>query len=162
MFPLPNLGNIGELFLIQNLKTGIYYIDAFFIIMLLVLIHHMDIYTYLKKSIDFIWSTNRQSLKQTFISLTKGNMHKIHYKGIQYATSYSSASIYINYPDPVIHILDYYSDIIDSRRGEKGEECIISKKKNTRNRSIIIVIINCISYRRISKIRIRIRIRIRM
>lgn len=129
MFPLPNLGNIGELFLIQNLKTGIYYIDAFFIIMLLVLIHHMDIYTYLKKSIDFIWSTNRQSLKQTFISLTKGNMHKIHYKGIQYATSYSSASIYINYPDPVIHILDYYSDIIDSRRGEKGEECIISKKK---------------------------------
>ena len=26
MFPMPNLGNIGELFLIQNLKTGIYYI----------------------------------------------------------------------------------------------------------------------------------------
>ena len=168
MFPLPNLGNIGELFLIQNLKTGIYYIDAFFIIMLLALIHHTDIYTYLKKSVDFIWSTNRQSLKQTFISLTKGNMHKIHYKGIQYATSYSSASIYINYPDPVIHILDYYSDIIDSRRGEKGEECIISKKKNTRNRSIIIIIIiiiinnNHISYRYVIRISIRIRIRIRI
>ena len=60
-------------------------------------------------------------MKQTFVSLTKGNMHKIHYKGIQYATSYSSASIYINYPDPVIHVLDYYSDIIDSRRGENRE-----------------------------------------
>ena len=49
-------------------------------------------------------------------------MHKIYYKGIQYATSYSSASIYINYPDPVIHLLDYYSDIIDSRRGENREK----------------------------------------
>jgi hypothetical protein len=123
MFPLPNLGNIGELFLIQNLKTGIYYIDAFFIIMLLVLIHHTDISMYFKKSVDFIWSTNRQSVKQTLVNLTKGNMHKIYYKGIQYATSYSSASIYINYPDPIIHVLDYYSDIIDSRRGEKGEKC---------------------------------------
>jgi hypothetical protein len=122
MFPLPNLGNIGELFLIQNLKTGIYYIDAFFIIMLLVLIHHTDISMYFKKSVDFIWSTNRQSVKQTLVNLTKGNMHKIYYKGIQYATSYSSASIYINYPDPIIHVLDYYSDIIDSRRGEKEEK----------------------------------------
>lgn len=75
-----------------------------------------------QKSVDFIWSTNRQSIKQTFVSLTKGNMHKIHYKGTQYATSYSSATIYINYPDPVIHVLDYYSDIIDSRRGEKGDK----------------------------------------
>jgi hypothetical protein len=123
MFPLPNLGNIGELFLIQNLKTGVYYIDAFFIIMLLVLIHHTDISMYFKKSVDFIWSTNRQSVKQTLVNLTKGNMHKIYYKGIQYATSYSSASIYINYPDPIIHVLDYYSDIIDSRRGEKGDKC---------------------------------------
>jgi hypothetical protein len=122
MFPMPNLGNIGELFLIQNLKTGIYYIDACFIIMLLVFIHHVDISMYFKKSVDFIWSTNRQSIKQTFVSLTKGNMHKIHYKGTQYATSYSSATIYINYPDPVIHVLDYYSDIIDSRRGEKGDK----------------------------------------
>ena len=121
MFPMPNLGNIGELFLIQNLKTGIYYIDACFIIMLLVLLHHTDISMYFKKSVDFIWSTNRQSIKQTYVSLTKGNMHKIHYKGTQYATSYSSATIYINYPDPVIHVLDYYSDIIDLQRGERGE-----------------------------------------
>lgn len=71
MFPMPNLGNIGELFLIQNLKTGIYYIDACFIIMLLVFIHHVDISMYFKKSVDFIWSTNRQSIKQTFVSLTK-------------------------------------------------------------------------------------------
>lgn len=122
MFPLPNFGNIGELLLLQNLKTGIYYIDAFFIVMILLLIHHVDISTYFKKSVDFIWSTNRQSMKQTLVNLTKGNMHKIYYKGIQYATSYSSASIYINYPDPVIHLLDYYSDIIDSRRGENREK----------------------------------------
>lgn len=133
MFPLPNLGNIGELFLIQNLKTGIYYIDAFFIIMLLVLIHHADISMYFKKSIDFIWSTNRQSVKQTFVSLTKGNMHKIHYKGTQYTASYSSATIYINYPDPVIHVLDYYSDIIDSQKGEKGERGEKGDKKQIEN-----------------------------
>ncbi len=133
---MPNLGNIGELFLIQNLKTGIYYIDAFFIIMLLVLIHHADISSYFKKSVDFIWSTNRQSIKQTFVSLTKGNMHKIHYKGTQYATSYSSATIYINYPDPVIHVLDYYSDIIDSRRGEKGEKGEKGDKKQIENGNV--------------------------
>ena len=90
--------------------------------MLLVFIHHTDISMYFKKSVDFIWSTNRQSIKQTYVSLTKGNMHKIHYKGTQYTTSYSSATIFINYPDPVIHVLDYYSDIIDSRREEKGEK----------------------------------------
>jgi hypothetical protein len=122
MFPLPNFGNIGELLLLQNLKTGIYYIDAFFIMMILLLIHHTDISTYLKKGVDFIWSTNYVSMKQTLVNITKGNMHKIYYKGIQYATSYSSASIYINYPDPIIHVLDYYSDIIDSRRGENREK----------------------------------------
>ena len=88
---------------------------------------------YFKKSVDFIWSTNRQSVKQTLVNLTKGNMHKIYYKGIQYATSYSSASIYINYPDPIIHVLDYYSDIIDSRRGEKGEKGEKGDKKQIEN-----------------------------
>lgn len=89
----------------------------------------MDISMYFKKSVDFIWSTNRQSIKQTYVSLTKGNMHKIHYKGTQYATSYSSATIFINYPDPIIHVLDYYSDIIDSRRGEKGDKKQKQKQK---------------------------------
>lgn len=137
MFPLPNFGNIGEIFLIQNLKTGIYYIDAFFIVMLLVVIHHSDIFLHIKKMIDFLWSTNYVSMKQTLVNLKKGNMHKINFKGIQYASSYSSTNIYINYPDPIIHVLDYYSDIIDLQRGEKGdkkqnkndkgEECIITK-----------------------------------
>lgn len=130
MFPLPNFGNIGELLLLQNLKTGIYYIDAFFILMILLLIHHTDITTYLKKGVDFIWSTNYVSMKQTLVNITKGNMHKIYYKGIQYATSYSSASIYINYPDPIIHVLDYYSDIIDSRRGENRENRENREKSN--------------------------------
>ena len=137
MFPLPNFGNIGELLLIQNLKTGIYYIDAFFIVMILLLIHHMDISTYLKKGVDFIWSTNYVSMKQTLVNLTKGNMHKIYYKGIQYATSYSSASIYINYPDPIIHVLDYYSDIIDSRRGERVERGERIKKEEKEDKENI-------------------------
>jgi hypothetical protein len=128
MFPLPNFGNIGEILLIQNLKTGIYYIDAFFIVMILLFIHHADILTHLKKGVDFIWSTNYVSMKQTLVNLTKGNMHKIYFKGIQYATSYSSASIYINYPDPIIHVLDYYSDIIDANRGEKRDERNKEKK----------------------------------
>ena len=90
--------------------------------MILLFIHHADILTHFKKGVDFIWSTNYVSMKQTLVNLTKGNMHKIYFKGIQYATSYSSASIYINYPDPIIHVLDYYSDIIDSKRGEKRDE----------------------------------------
>ena len=98
--------------------------------MILLLIHHTDITTYLKKGVDFIWSTNYVSMKQTLVNITKGNMHKIYYKGIQYATSYSSASIYINYPDPIIHVLDYYSDIIDSRRGENRENRENREKSN--------------------------------
>ena len=116
MFPMPNLGGIGDIILIQNLKTGIKYIDIAIILLFLCLLHHNDIYTHTLKFINFVYSMNKQSVNQMTINLTKGDMHKILYQGHQYAVGYSSINIVIHYPDPIIHVLDYYSDKIDSKK----------------------------------------------
>lgn len=116
MFPMPNLGGIGDIILIQNLKTGIYYIDIVIILLFLCLLHHNEIYTHTLKFINFVYSMNKESVNQMTINLTKGDMHRILYQGHQYAVGYSSINIVIHYPDPIIHVLDYYSDKIDSNK----------------------------------------------
>ena len=116
MFPMPNLGGIGDIILIQNLKTGIKYIDIAIILLFLCLLHHNEIYTHTLKFINFVYSMNKESVNQMTINLTKGDMHKILYQGHQYAVGYSSINIVIHYPDPIIHVLDYYSDKIDSKK----------------------------------------------
>ena len=116
MFPMPNLGGIGDIILIQNLKTGIYYIDIVIILLFLCLLHHNEIYTHTLKFINFVYSMNKDSVNQMTVNLTKGDMHRILYQGHQYAVGYSSINIVVHYPDPIIHVLDYYSDKIDSNK----------------------------------------------
>lgn len=116
MFPMPNLGGIGDIILIQNLKTGIYYIDIAIILLFLCLLHHNEIYTHTLKFINFVYSMNKESVNQMTVNLTKGDMHRILYQGHQYAVGYSSINIVVHYPDPIIHVLDYYSDKIDSNK----------------------------------------------
>jgi Cdc6-like AAA superfamily ATPase len=116
MFPMPNLGGIGDIILIQNLKTGIKYIDIAIILLFLCLLHHNEIYTHTLKFINFVYSMNKESVNQMTINLTKGDKHRILYQGHQYAVGYSSINIVIHYPDPIIHVLDYYSDKIDSKK----------------------------------------------
>ena len=113
---MPNLGGIGDIILIQNLKTGIKYIDIAIILLFLCLLHHNEIYTHTLKFINFVYSMNKESVNQMTINLTKGDMHRILYQGHQYAVGYSSINIVIHYPDPIIHVLDYYSDKIDSKK----------------------------------------------
>jgi hypothetical protein len=114
MFPFPNLGGIGDILLIQNLKTGNYYIDITIILLFLCLLHHNDIYSHLLKFINFVYSMNKETVHQMTVNLKKGDMHRIFYQGNQFINSYSSRNVVINYPDPIIHILDYYSDMIES------------------------------------------------
>ena len=130
MFPMPNLGGIGDIILIQNLKTGIKYIDIAIIILFLCLLHHNEIYTHTLKFINFVYSMNKESLNQMSINLTKGDKHRILYQGHQYAVGYSSINIVIHYPDPIIHVLDYYSDKIDSKKK------IVDSKNTTVHKSI--------------------------
>jgi hypothetical protein len=130
MFPMPNLGGIGDIILIQNLKTGIKYIDIAIIILFLCLLHHNEIYTHTLKFINFVYSMNKESLDQMSINLTKGDKHRILYQGHQYAVGYSSINIVIHYPDPIIHVLDYYSDKIDSKKR------IVDAKNTTVHKSI--------------------------
>lgn len=116
MLPMPNLGGIGDIILIQNLKTGNYYIDVVIILLFLFLLHHSDIFSHFTKFINMIYSMNRETTNQMMMNLKKGNMHRIMYQGNQYTVGYSSISVVIQYPDPMIHILDYYTDKIDNMR----------------------------------------------
>ena len=116
MLPMPNLGGIGDIILIQNLKTGNYYIDVVIILLFLFLLHHSDIFTHFTKFINMIYSMNRETTNQMMMYLKKGNMHRIMYQGNQYTVGYHSINVVIHYPDPMIHILDYYTDKIDNMR----------------------------------------------
>lgn len=129
MFPLANLGGIGDILLLQNLKTGNYYIDCMLIILFLFLIHHSDIYTHVTKFINFVYSMNKETTKQMILNLKKGNMHRIFYQGNQYIVGYNSMHVNITYPEPVIHILDYFTDIIEAKRRKKEKNASIINLK---------------------------------
>ena len=116
MLPMPNLGGIGDIILIQNLKTGNYCIDVCIILLFLFLLHHGDVYKYFTEFINIFYSMNRETTNQVVMHLKKGNMHRIMYQGNQYTVGYSSISVVIQYPDPMIHILDFYTDKIDNMR----------------------------------------------
>ena len=122
MLPMPNLGGIGDIILIQNLKTGNYYIDAFIILLFLFLLHNSDVLKYLTHIINIIYSMNIETTKQVVMNLKKGNMHRIMYQGNQYTMGYSSISFVIQYPEPMIHILDYYTDKIEKIRKKNEKE----------------------------------------
>lgn len=123
--PIPNLGGIGDIILIQNLKTGNYYIDVFIILLFLFILHNTEILSYLTHSIHIIYTMNRETIRQVYMSLRKGNMHRIMYQGNQYIVGYHSMNIHITYPCPIIHILDYYTDIIEAKRKKKEVNGII-------------------------------------
>ena len=122
MLPIPSLGGIGDIILIQNLKTGNHYIDVFIILLFLFLLHHSDVYKYLTDIINIIYSMNRETIKQMMMYFKKGNMHRIMYQGNQYTVGYHSINVVIHYPDPMIHILDYYTDKIDKMRKKSEKE----------------------------------------
>ena len=119
MIPMPNLGGIGDIILIQNLKTGNYYIDGCIILLFLFLLHNTEILNYLTHAINIIYTMNRETIRQMYMNLKKGNMHRIMYQGNQYIVGYHSMNIHITYPCPIIHILDYYTDIIEAKRKKK-------------------------------------------
>jgi ATPase family associated with various cellular activities (AAA) len=129
MFPIPNLGGIGDILLLQNLKTGNYYIDSMLIILFLFLLHHSDIFTHVTKFINFVYSMNKETTKQMILNLKKGNMHRIFYQGNQYIVGYNSMHVNITYPEPVIHILDYFTDIIEEKRRKKEKNASIINLK---------------------------------
>ena len=125
MFPMPNLGGIGDIILIQNLKTGNYYIDCMLIILFLFLLHHGDIFVYITRGINFMYSMNKETTKQMVVNMKKGDMHRIFYQGNQYIVGYNSMHVNITYPDPIIYILDYYTDIIEEKRKRQEKNGLI-------------------------------------
>jgi len=129
MIPMPNLGGIGDIILIQNLKTGNYYIDGCIILLFLFLLHNTEILSYLTHGINIVYTMNRETVRQMYMNLRKGNMHRIMYQGNQYIVGYHSMNIHITYPCPIIHILDYYTDIIEAKRKKKEINGLIMNLK---------------------------------
>jgi hypothetical protein len=129
MIPMPNLGGIGDIILIQNLKTGNYYIDGCIILLFLFLLHNTEILSYLTHGINIVYTMNRETVRQMYMNLKKGNMHRIMYQGNQYIVGYHSMNIHITYPCPIIHILDYYTDIIEAKRKKKEINGLIMNLK---------------------------------
>ena len=126
---MPNLGGIGDIILIQNLKTGNYYIDGCIILLFLFLLHNTEILSYLTHGINIVYTMNRETVRQMYMNLRKGNMHRIMYQGNQYIVGYHSMNIHITYPCPIIHILDYYTDIIEAKRKKKEINGLIMNLK---------------------------------
>ena len=69
---MPNLGGIGDIILIQNLKTGNYYIDGCIILLFLFLLHNTEILNYLTHGINIIYTMNRETIRQMYMNLKKG------------------------------------------------------------------------------------------
>jgi hypothetical protein len=72
---------------------------------------------------------NKETTKQMILNLKKGDMHRIFYQGNQYVVGYNSMHVNITYPEPVIHILDYFTDIIEARRRKKEKNASIINLK---------------------------------
>lgn len=99
---------VTELFMIQQIKTGILWADAiifgFFIFTLYqgaIVMNFISVY----KKIEVI---KNQSMKRNWSYLTnKFKKKSIVYTGYMYSSGYRTVSTYVDYPPPMIHVLDY-------------------------------------------------------
>jgi hypothetical protein len=99
---------VTELFMIQQIKTGILWADAilfgFFIFTLYqgaIVMNFNSVY----KKIEVI---KNQSMKRNWLYLTnKFKKKSIVYTGYMYSSGYRTVSTYVDYPPPMIHVLDY-------------------------------------------------------
>lgn len=99
---------VTELFMIKQIKTGILWADitlfGFFIFML----YQGPIITNLKSVYKRIEVIKSQSIKKNWLYLTnKFKKKSIMYTGYTYSSGYRTVSTYVDYPPPMIHVLDY-------------------------------------------------------
>lgn len=110
-----NFSGLSDILLLNHLKTGNLYFDFMLVILFIFFTYSYEIYKYFKNSCDVITCVNKKTIMQYIKYITKGKMNKIMFQGVQYSSGYSDITICINYPEPIIHILDYYSDIINKK-----------------------------------------------
>jgi hypothetical protein len=99
---------VTELFMIQQIKTGILWADAILFGFFIFMIYHGAIVMNLKSVYKKVKVIKNQSIKKNWSYLTnKFKKKSITYTGHMYSSGYRTVSTYVDYPPPMIHVLDY-------------------------------------------------------
>ena len=99
---------VTELFIIQQIKTGILWADAIIFGFFIFTLYQSVILTNVKSVYKKIEVIKNQSMKKNWWYMTnKFKKKSIVYTGYMYSSGYRTVSTYVDYPPPMIHVLDY-------------------------------------------------------
>jgi hypothetical protein len=99
---------VTELFMIQQIKTGILWADALLFGFFIFMLYQGVIVTNLKGIYNKLEIVRKQSIKKNWCYLiNKFKKKSIVYTGYMYSSGYRTVRTYVDYPPPMIHVLDY-------------------------------------------------------
>lgn len=99
---------VTELFMIQQIKTGILWADAIIFGFFIFTLYQGAIVTNFKNVYKKIEVIKNQSIKRNWSYLTnKFKKKSIVYTGYMYSSGFRTVTTYVDYPPPMIHVLDY-------------------------------------------------------
>jgi hypothetical protein len=99
---------VTELFMIQQIKTGILWADAILFGFFIFTLYQGVIVTNFKNVYKKIEVIKNQSMKRNWSYLTnKFKKKSIVYTGYMYSSGFRTVTTYVDYPPPMIHVLDY-------------------------------------------------------
>jgi hypothetical protein len=99
---------VTELFMIQQIKTGVLWADAIMFGFFIFTLYQTAIVTNVKSVYKKIEVIKNQSMKKNWLYITnKFKKKSIMYAGYMYTSGYRTVKTYVDYPPPMIHVLDY-------------------------------------------------------
>ena len=99
---------VTELFIIQQIKTGILWADALLFGFFIFTLYRSAIVMNVKSVYKKIEVIKNQSMKKNWWYMTnKFKKKSIVYTGYMYSSGYRTVTTYVDYPPPMIHVLDY-------------------------------------------------------
>ncbi len=99
---------VTELFMIQQIKTGILWADAIMFGFFIFTLYQGAILTNFKSVYKKLEIIKNQSIKKNWSYLTnKFKKKSIMYTGFMYSSGFRTVTMYVDYPPPMIHVLDY-------------------------------------------------------
>jgi Cdc6-like AAA superfamily ATPase len=99
---------VTELFMIQQIKTGNLLADAILFGFFIFMLYQGTIVTKFKSMYNKFEVIKKQSIKKNWCYLiNKFKKKSIVYKGYMYSSGYRTVRTYVDYPPPMIHVLDY-------------------------------------------------------
>jgi hypothetical protein len=99
---------VTELFMIQQIKTGNLWADAIIFGFFIFTLYQSAILTNVKSVYKKLEVVKNQPMKKNWAYLiNKFKKKSIVYTGYMYSSGYRTVSTYVDYPPPMIHVLDY-------------------------------------------------------